>query len=226
MQQELLAQIAALPADWHGAGTVSNGVLRSLVRHAPQPLAHSAETGTGRSTLLFSHLSQHHLVFAQDDRGGGDSLYQVTSSPLLHGETVTFVTGPTQLTLPRYELPEMLDLVLIDGPHAYPFPELEYYCFYPHIRPGGLLVVDDINIPSIHSMHRFLCKDDMWRLSAVVGHTSFFTRTSAPTFGPLGDAWWLQGYNRPSRVTKLVQHAKAHTPAPVKSLWHAVRRRD
>ena len=34
--------------------------------------------------------------------------------------------------------------VLIDGPHGYPFPEIEYFYFYPRLKPGALLVVDDI----------------------------------------------------------------------------------
>ncbi len=40
------------------------------------------------------------------------------------------------------------DCVLIDGPHGYPFPDMEYYYFYPLIKPGGILIIDDIHIPS------------------------------------------------------------------------------
>jgi hypothetical protein len=42
--------------------------------------------------------------------------------------------------------------VLLDGPHGYPFPDMEYYFFYPHIKPRGHLVIDDIQIPSIGRM--------------------------------------------------------------------------
>jgi len=111
---------------------------------------------------------------------------------------VTFVLGPTQVTLPRYGFDARFQLVVLDGPHAWPFPDLEYYYFYPRIETGGLLVVDDIQIRSIRRMFEILEADAMWRLDEVVGNTAFFRRTDAPTFCPTGDGWWEQGYNLPS----------------------------
>jgi predicted O-methyltransferase YrrM len=221
---ETLESILALPYDWHGAGTVTNRVLRAIAAHSPQPLRHSAETGTGRTTLLLSNASRDHVVFAVDDAGDGDSLAHVRTSALFSSETTRFVVGPTQLTLPRHEFTDPLDLVLLDGPHAFPFPCLEYYYFSPHVRPGGLLIVDDINIPSIKFMFEFLRKDAMWRANAVVDHTAFLTRTDAPTFDPLGDGWWLQGYNRLPRTEVLMSWAKSHAPSGLKSAWRALRR--
>lgn len=55
------------------------------------------------------------------------------------------VFGPTQLTLAAYRHPHRYDVVLIDGPHGWPFPELEYWHFYQHMRPGGILIVHDVN---------------------------------------------------------------------------------
>ena len=79
----------------------------------------------------------------------------------------------------------------------------EHLCFtleggdsYPQIRPGGLLVVDDIHIPTITHLFRVLQEDAMWRLLAVELYTAFFQRTDAPTFDPFGDGWIHQRYNR------------------------------
>lgn len=119
----------------------------------------------------------------------------VRRSEMLRPDVVTFVEGPTQLTLPRQQFPEKLQLVLIDGPHAYPFPDLEYYFLYPHLDTGGLLILDDIQIRSIHNLFAFLCADSMFRLDEVVRSTAFFTRTDAPTFDPAGDGWQEQRYN-------------------------------
>jgi hypothetical protein len=218
-----LAEICALGNDWHGAGTVSNEALRAMSERSPRPLARSAETGTGRSTVLLSNLSQSHVVFTKDDRGDGDSLDRVRSSPLFVSTAVDFVIGRTQLTIPSYRFQEALDLVFIDGPHGFPFPVLEYYYLYPHVRPGGLLIVDDIQIPSIRFMFRFLSGDDMWRLDEVVGNTAFFSRTNAPTFDPLGDGWWLQGYNKSVLRGTWLARLRSHAPAPLKSAWRAIR---
>jgi hypothetical protein len=194
--EEVLARIATLPDEWHKAGMMPLNALRAIARHAEAggPVLRSVETGAGLTTLLFSHLSANHTYFAIN---AGDSLRAVASSPLLKADTVTLVEGPTQRTLPEYRFTEKLQVVLLDGPHAYPFPDLEYYYLYPHVAEGGLLIVDDIKVPSIHRMFDILRADAMYRLVEVVGgNTAFFRRSSAPLLDPEGDGWWTQGYNR------------------------------
>lgn len=227
VMSDLLTEIARLPEGWHGSGSVAAAVLRALQRHAPRG-GTSMETGTGRTTLLLSNLSATHLVFAKDDEGDGDSLAAVRSSPLL-GAGVTFVVGPTQQTVIGYEFGP-IDLALLDGPHAYPFPDLEYWAVYPHIRAGGLLVVDDVQIPTINNLFRFLRADSMWELLEVVEATAFFRRTTAPTFNPLGDGWQYQGYNANPMLDylpagkRLAIRARRLVPRQVKDLLRRWRR--
>jgi len=197
--EQVLSDIVALPSDWHGAGSLKSGVLKAIVRHAQGlDLRCTAETGSGKSSLLFSHLSPRHLVFAMDD--GNGSVRRTQQSPLLNPGVVQFIEGRTQQTVPAYVFLEPLQLVMLDGPHGFPFPQLEYYHFYPHLARGGLLIVDDIDIPSIHDMYKFLKQDDMFDLNEVVHTTAFFRRTDAPEFDPLADGWWLQGYNRRKKI--------------------------
>lgn len=189
----MLEAVRQLPWDWHGAGTVANAVLDAVVRHAGgRRIRHSMETGSGRTTLLFSHLSVHHQVFAVD---AGGSISQVRSCPLLNPGAVEFVEGPTQQTLPLHRFEHPLQLAMIDGPHGYPFPDLEYYYIYPHLETGALLIVDDIQIPTIRNLFCFLKADEMFELVEVVEQTAFFRRTGAEVFHPLCDGWWLQKYN-------------------------------
>lgn len=190
---ELIDRISSLPGDWHGAGTLGGRILRRIAFHAGGTVTASAETGAGKSTLLFSHLSKRHTVFALDC---GGSLTAVRTSPLFNGESVEIVEGPTLKTLPSYAFTEKLRLVLIDGPHGYPFPDVEYWHLYPHIAEGGLLVIDDVHIPTIHNLFTFLKDDAMFDLLEVVGTTAIFRRTAAPLFDPYGDAWRQQEYNR------------------------------
>ena len=121
--RQVTADISALPQDWHGAGTMGAAVLHAIARHtAGREIAYSAETGSGKTTLLFSHLSRHHTVFAVE--GDNRSITVVRNSPLLRAAAVQFIEGPTQATLPHHSFADKLQLVLIDGPHGYPFPEL------------------------------------------------------------------------------------------------------
>lgn len=197
MRPGVLEDIKSLPANWHGAGSISPVVLDALVRHVTAVGARfTVETGTGKSTLLFSHLSARHMVFTKDDTGGGDSLQAVRESPLLRKDIVDIVIGPTQRTLTTHEFEDQIDAAYIDGPHAYPFPDLEYWALYPHIPAGGLLVIDDVQIPTIAHMFRFLSADAMWELLEVVDDAAFFRRTSAPGIDPYGEGWWLQAYNQ------------------------------
>jgi len=193
MPTELLNALGALPADFHGAGCLPLENLEALARHTlAREVRRSVETGTGKSTLLLSHLSHRHTVFALD---GGHSLSITRSNHLLRGDHVEFVEGPTQLTLMQHAFTEPLQLALIDGPHGFPFPQMEYWKIYPHLEVGGLLVVDDIHIPTIRQLFDVIAEDDMFRLLEIVGNTAFFDRTAAPTFAPTGDGWWLQAYN-------------------------------
>jgi len=90
----------------------------------------------------------------------------------------------------------LYDVVFIDGPHGYPFPELEYYYFYQHINVGGLFIIDDVNIPTIGRLADFLAEDEMFELVSLVRTTAVFRRTNAKLFDPRGDGWWTQRYNR------------------------------
>lgn len=191
--QQVIGAILELPTDWHANGTVPDAVLPAILKYAGNlPFHRSAETGTGRTTLLLSNISSNHTVFAVPGASSHDA---VLNCPILNRAAVTFVDGPSQLTLPAHRFGGPLDFALLDGPHGYPFPELEYYYIYPHLSTGALLVIDDIHIPTVHNLFSFLREDEMFELLGVVDQTAFFRRTAAPTFSPDGDGWWLQKYN-------------------------------
>lgn len=158
----------------------------------------SVETGCGKSTLLLSWVSKRHTVFtlAEYPNGEPSAGYRLVSeSPLLNADSVEFVLGPSQQTLPRWSDQDPLQLAFIDGPHGYPFPELEYYHLYPRLETDALLVIDDIQIPTIGNLFRFLSEDRMFALEEVVDNTAFFRRTAEPLFDPLADNWETQEYN-------------------------------
>jgi len=182
----------------HAAGGLHYDVLAAIETHIPESPQYTAETGCGRSTIFFSNLAKSHTYFCLDDRpsGAGSSIKYYEDSNLFLRENTTWVIGPTQETLPAHEHVGQYDCVLIDGPHGYPFPDLEYFHFYPHIKEGGLLVIDDVQIASIGRMADILQEDAMWHLEEVVKTTAIFRRTAAETFWNRGDGWWQQGYNQ------------------------------
>src|SRR5690348_14413340 len=107
---KLLRDVIVAQQTLHAAGTLSAAALAALVRHASaRTIFNSAETGCGATTVLLSHLSRNHTVFSLNV---GGSVANVRRSPLLRGETVTFVEGPSQSTLAAHQFSGTLQLVL------------------------------------------------------------------------------------------------------------------
>lgn len=195
---------------WHSHGSLSERVLLAMARRlSVMDIDCSVETGCGKSTMLIAQFSRWHRAFTADSE---DILRPARNSEILPGCNVEFVVGPTQRTLPGYTFSKPIQLILLDGPHAYPFPELEYYFLYPHLDAGGLLILDDVDIPTVRNMLKILKSDAMFIHLETVGKTAFLQRTDAPTFDPYGDGWAYQGYNAPkiksmklmSRLAKLI----------------------
>lgn len=191
---DALEWAAMQPGWWHDSGNLDIRVLKAIVKHARRIDAReSAETGCGLSTVVLSAVATRHTCFTI---AAGNSLEQVQNVPHLRHDRVNFVIGPSQLTLPRHTFFHPLDLVLIDGPHGFPFAHMEYFHFYQRIRKGGILVVDDIHIPTVRQMYDVLRDDRMWTHVEDVLTTAFFVRTQSPLFDPFGDGWERQQFNQ------------------------------
>jgi hypothetical protein len=179
---------------WHDSGNLNSAVLKAIANHAVGIGAReTAETGCGLSTIVLSAIADCHTCFTV---AAGNSLERVQGAPHLQRGRVKFVIGPSQLTLARHSFTGPLDLVLIDGPHGFPFAQMEYFHFYQRIRKGGVLVVDDIHIPTIRQMYDVLRDDKMWAHIEDVLTTAFFRRTDAPMLDPYGDGWERQQFNQ------------------------------
>jgi hypothetical protein len=184
-------------AQSHACGSLNTKIVAVIERLPGAPFEFTVETGCGKSTILLSNISKRHLVFTMDDRsqGRGSSVNYYLECP--YARPVETVYGPTQRSLPSFVFDKPLNLALIDGPHAFPFPHLEYYYIYPHLQQGAYLIIDDINIPSVHSLYAVVREDEMFEPVEVVGRkTAILRRTDAPTFDPFGDGWSRQNYNR------------------------------
>jgi len=173
----VMDELRPLPGYWHEAGTLSIGVLEAIVHYLGMmswPIANSMETGCGKSTVVLSHISANHKVFTLTK--ADNSFATAMGFPYTRQEVLEVIEGPTQLTLPAYKFSHNLQFALIDGPHGYPFPDIEYYHIYPHLAEGALLVIDDIHIPNIKNMFDFLCSEEMFILVEVVNTTAIFRR--------------------------------------------------
>lgn len=187
----------AAASENHRAGSLSKTTLKRMFEIIGDNIDCSLETGCGKSTIYFSNYSKRHLAFCLDDREfAASSVTYFENCPASRRERVEFVFGPTQRTLPKHTFDAPVDVVFIDGPHGYPFPDLEYYFIYPHLKKGGFLMIDDIQIPSIARMADILAEDRMYEVIELIERkTLVLRRTASPMIDPYSDSWTSQDYN-------------------------------
>jgi precorrin-6B methylase 2 len=182
--------LAARASDFHPWDAMAPAALAGILQRGP--FRRSVETGCGGSSIVLSQASERHVAFAIE--GADGTIGELRKRSDLRTENVTFVEGETKDTLPGYRFEGDLDLVLLDGPHAYPMPQIEFAYLFPRIRLGGWLVLDDIQIPSVYELFHFLERESSVVLEEVVVRTAFFRKTGVVEQGP--DGWALQGINR------------------------------
>jgi hypothetical protein len=181
--------VRARALEFHPWDAMAPAALAGIERRGP--FQFSAETGGGGSTIVLSQISGHHTAFALE--GPDQTISELRAHVDLRSDHVVFVEGETRCTLPLHEFADRLDLVLLDGPHAYPLPQLEFVYLFPQMRVGGWIVLDDIQIPSVHELFRFLKLESSVVLEEVIVRTAFFRKLQECEAGP--DDWQWQGLN-------------------------------
>jgi hypothetical protein len=125
------------------------------------------ETGAGLTLVLFATLARHHYCCTSE------SLEQIKIRDYLERigvplEKVTFILGSTDDTLPRLEIGKILDFAYVDGCHGYPFPALDWHYIDKHLKIGGLLGMDNVELRPIREHCEFLEENEVYRLAGIV----------------------------------------------------------
>jgi predicted O-methyltransferase YrrM len=147
----------------HG-GRATYGISLALARFLDaslSPQSVTLETGTGLSTIVVlrrgvaRHISvtpytdEFEVVRAYCDREGiPTAAWQPVAESSLRW-------------LPGARLPA-LDLVLVDGAHAFPVPFVDWYYTAGSLRVGGLMVVDDLQLVTARILADFMRADAHW----------------------------------------------------------------
>lgn len=194
----------------HGAGAAANwqldGRLLEWLAGEVRLGGRSLETGCGYSTIVLGQLSAQHTAVSPlaAEHARIDAWCRREDVSL---ERVRFVEAASERCLPALDLAEeSLDLVLIDGDHAFPVPALDWYHTAPLLARGGLLVVDDVHIRACGDVAAFLRADrSNWRLRHREAEAVVFEKVGRRVHGS-GD-WRSQPWNRsrPSAETRVRQ---------------------
>lgn len=148
------------------------------------------ETGAGISTLIFAlRRSTHIAVTPNASEVATIQAYARTNHISL--DRVEFIVEPSDLYLPRC-VTQDLDLVLIDGKHAFPWPIIDWFYTADKLKVGGILILDDLQLSSVSILRDFILEDPRWKFIKSFGRRTLAARKIARSVHDV--AWHMQPY--------------------------------
>lgn len=153
---------------------------------------HSLETGCGYSTICCALSSTKHITISPFPQE-----HQLIANWCRDNEIdtshVQFIASSSQDVIHHLELSQ-LDLVLIDGDHAFPAPFIDWYYTADLLNPGGFVIVDDTNLTTGAILKDFLlAEEERWKPHTEFKNTSIFQKiTDKPV--AKGISWVHQPY--------------------------------
>ncbi|HZO61712.1 MAG TPA: class I SAM-dependent methyltransferase [Gaiellaceae bacterium] len=160
----LTDELRAAPPGLHGRSEFWGLAWEALafVERTVQPGMATLETGAGASTIVFAARgADHEAVTPSQDEA--DRILAECGRRGIPTETLRFRIGSSADVLRAWE-PRPLDLVLIDGAHAFPYPTLDWWYLAPHLKAGGLMLLDDAYMPPVAAVLDHVRHSAAWRL--------------------------------------------------------------
>jgi predicted O-methyltransferase YrrM len=139
------------------------------------------ETGCGYSTIVFALISAHHTVispFPQEH----DLIKNWCEAHDIKIGNIEFIAAPSQEVIHSLGKKGDLDMVLIDGDHAFPAPFIDWYYTADRIKCGGYVIVDDTQLITGKILRDFLLAESIekrWESAKIMGKTAVFKRMSS-----------------------------------------------
>jgi len=166
------------------------------------------ETGTGISTLAFALRQTSHIAITPN-ANEVESIRTYAVDNQISLDRVEFVIEPSERYLPRCKA-EDLDLVLIDGKHAFPWPIIDWFFTPDKLKQNGVVVLDDLQMSSVSMLGDFLREDPRWQLERSFGRRTLVLKKISQSVHDV--AWHMQPYitRRYGRRAKLLNALGLH----------------
>ncbi len=157
--------------DWR----LGEPVLRFLATTV-HPEMTTLETGCGYSSVVFAACGSRHTVISPIGQEH-QRVQDWCRDEDIDTSEMQFVANASEAILPSMEGP--LDLVLVDGDHAFPLPILDWYFTARRLRVGGLLILDDVQLRAVALLCDFLDQEaGRWRHENTIDVAAVFTKLS------------------------------------------------
>jgi predicted O-methyltransferase YrrM len=151
--------------------------LISFLAKAVSPGGHTVETGCGVSTLIFLHRGARHCCVTPSAEET-DMVARYAREHSIDVPETTFRLGDSVDVLPTLGLRDF-DVALIDGKHAFPWPVIDWFYLAERLKPGGTMIVDDVNLLGVQVVSEFLKRDTVrWTVLRTGEHWAAFRKNS------------------------------------------------
>lgn len=149
---------------------LADETLRFIDEHVTSK-SQTLETGEGMSTVLFGLKGCRHTCVTPNR----EAMKRITNfceshQIPLYGFSFSLEHGPGGsqkfLTSEYFDRSRAtMDLVLIDGGHEFPTPFIDWYYASRKLKVGGILVIDDTQLRTVHFLKEFLLgESSRWKL--------------------------------------------------------------
>jgi hypothetical protein len=149
----------------------------AFIEQTVRPGMATLETGAGASTIVFAAGGAEHEAVTPSQEEA-DRILAECERREIPTENLTFRIGSSAEVLHDWE-PRELDLVLVDGAHAFPYPTLDWWYLAPHLRNGGLMLLDDAYMPPVAAVVDHVRHSNAWRLEQPVSFRTAVARKLA-----------------------------------------------
>jgi hypothetical protein len=149
----------------------------AFIEQTVRPGMATLETGAGASTIVFAAGGAEHEAVTPSQEEA-DRILAECERREIPTENLTFRIGSSAAVLHDWE-PRELDLVLVDGAHAFPYPTLDWWYLAPHLRNGGLMLLDDAYMPPVAAVVDHVRHSNAWRLEQPVSFRTAVARKLA-----------------------------------------------
>jgi predicted O-methyltransferase YrrM len=139
---------------------------------------HTLEIGSGISTLTFGIKEANHICITPSEREIR-TIKAYAAQKAIQLKNHTFINQFSEEALPALRVEHPLDLILIDGKHAFPWPFIDWFYSVVHLKQNGILLVDDTQLLSGKILCDFMKNDPNWEyLTTLDGRTQVFRKTA------------------------------------------------
>jgi len=201
--------LKSTPPSFHRANgqevqwAIGPGTLNWL-RHQLPSCKSTLETGCGHTTVVFAAAGVDHVAVTPSEA----EVARVSSYCMEHGiplDRVQFKVGDSSRVLPTMTIPP-LDLALIDGAHAFPFPCIDWFFTESALKIGGHVVVDDFRMPSVAILVDFLDSErETWKRICSASNSVIYRKCALTDYS---HDWERQRMNRNATVPPLLRRVR------------------